>query len=51
MNPSLIWSGFTPGPSGSNSLIYQHGPAFWIGLTYIYILVSFSTALLAVSAV
>ena len=47
----LIWSGFTPGPSGSNSLIYQHGPAFWIGLTYIYILVSFSTALLAVSAV
>jgi len=47
----LIWSGFTPGPSGSNSLIYQHGPAFWIGLTYIYVLVSFSTALLAVSAV
>jgi diguanylate cyclase (GGDEF)-like protein/PAS domain S-box-containing protein len=47
----LIWSGFAPGPSGSNSLIYQHGPAFWIGLTYIYILVSFSTALLAVSAV
>lgn len=47
----LIWSGFTPGPSGSNSLIYQHGLAFWIGLTYIYVLVSFSTALLAVSAV
>ena len=47
----LIWSGFAPGPSGSNSLIYLHGPAFWIGLTYIYMLVSFSTALLAVSAV
>jgi len=26
----LIWSGFTPGPPGSNSIIYNHGPAYWI---------------------
>ncbi len=36
----LIWSGFTPGPSGSNSIIYIHGPAYWImtAISVLYLL-------------
>jgi PAS domain S-box-containing protein len=26
----LVWSGFSPGPQGSNLLIYEHGPWFWL---------------------
>jgi diguanylate cyclase (GGDEF)-like protein len=32
----LIWTGFDPGPSGSNSLIYEHGPWFWVEILIIY---------------
>jgi len=32
----LVWSGFTPGPSGSNLLIYHHGPYFWFALFCVY---------------
>lgn len=36
----LVWSDFLPGPSGSNLLIYQHGPGFlWImACSYLYTL-------------
>ena len=47
----LIWVSFSPGPEGTNSLIYHHGPAFWIAIAYIFILVSVGTALLILSAV
>lgn len=36
---SLIWSGFRPGPAGTNSLIYEHGPLFWVGIIYIFTIV------------
>jgi len=32
----LVWKSFDPGPSGSNILIYNHGPWFWVALVYIY---------------
>lgn len=47
----LIWSSFPPGPAGSNSLIYHHGIAFWIGMAYIFILVSSATYVLLKSTV
>jgi diguanylate cyclase (GGDEF)-like protein/PAS domain S-box-containing protein len=42
----LIWPGFSPGPAGSNLLIYQHGPGFWFYLASIVILILFATVLL-----
>jgi diguanylate cyclase (GGDEF)-like protein/PAS domain S-box-containing protein len=47
----LIWSSFSPGPAGSNSLIYNHGPAFWVGIAYIFSMISFATAFFIISAV
>jgi diguanylate cyclase (GGDEF)-like protein len=37
---NLIWTGFAPGPPGTNTVIYLHGPAFdWVmGSTYLYVL-------------
>ena len=37
----LIWNGFSPGPVGSNSLIYSHGILFWVAISYIFFLVVF----------
>jgi diguanylate cyclase (GGDEF)-like protein/PAS domain S-box-containing protein len=31
----LIWTGFTPGPTGTNSYIYSHGIWFWVATIYI----------------
>ncbi len=42
----LIWVNFLPGPPGTNSLIYQHGPAFWVAVAYIFSVVVFANALL-----
>jgi diguanylate cyclase (GGDEF)-like protein/PAS domain S-box-containing protein len=42
----LIWSGFTPGPMGTNSLIYHHGWWFWVEIIYIYSLVFIAAGLL-----
>ena len=28
----LVWTGFADGPSGTNSLIYQHGPVFFLAV-------------------
>lgn len=47
----LIWIGFSPGPPGSNSLIYHHGPFFWIGIAYIFTIMSFATTTLILGAV
>jgi diguanylate cyclase (GGDEF)-like protein/PAS domain S-box-containing protein len=41
-----IWSGFSPGPVGTNSLIYAHGWWFWLEMIYVYFLVFLSTAVL-----
>ena len=47
----MIWISFSPGPIGTNSLIYHHGPAFWIAMAYIFIMVSIGTAVLIFSTV
>lgn len=45
-----VWSGFSPGPDGSNLIVYEHGPGFlWImGCVYVYVLIG---ALLLLRAV
>ncbi|MEW6094325.1 MAG: histidine kinase N-terminal 7TM domain-containing protein [Chloroflexota bacterium] len=35
----LIWQGFTPGPAGSNTIIYEHGPGFFVLISYDYLIV------------
>ena len=42
----LIWTGFTPGPAGSNSLIYEHGPWFWLEIFIIYTIIFCATLVL-----
>lgn len=36
---NLIWNGFTPGPAGTNSIIYGHGAGFYILIAYDYAVV------------
>jgi diguanylate cyclase (GGDEF)-like protein len=37
----LVWSSFSPSPvPGSNLYVYHHGPAFWVGVIYAYLLVA-----------
>lgn len=43
---SLIWTGFTPGPPGSNAYIYEHGPAFYFMVIYDYVLVLITLSIL-----
>jgi diguanylate cyclase (GGDEF)-like protein/PAS domain S-box-containing protein len=33
----LIWSGFMPGPHGTNKLIYLRGPAWYWSIAYVYL--------------
>ena len=47
----LLWPGFLPGPAGSNSLIYLHGPVFWVAMVYVYSVIFAGTALLITYAV
>jgi diguanylate cyclase (GGDEF)-like protein/PAS domain S-box-containing protein len=47
----LIWSSYTLGKVGTNSIIYNHGPGFWVGIVYIFTLVAFSTVYLILSSV
>lgn len=47
----LVWTDFSPGPLGTNSLIYHHGPVFWLNIAYIFTIVSFATTFLIVFAV
>ncbi len=46
----LIWTGFSPGPSGSNLLVYHHGLWFWVHTASIYAYTFMATLLLARSA-
>jgi len=32
----LVWSGFDPGPEGSNLIIYQHGLWYWVVVATVY---------------
>jgi len=36
---NLIWTGFTPGPEGSNSIIYHHGIGYFVLVAYSYFLI------------
>ena len=47
----LVWISFTPGSPGTNSLVYHHGPAFWLGAAYIFTMVIFATTFIIISAV
>jgi PAS domain S-box-containing protein len=47
----LIWNGFSPGPAGTNSMIYSHGILFWVAISYIFFLVFVSSYLLFFSTV
>ena len=47
----LVWLDFLPGPPGTNSLIYRHGPVFWLGIAYVFTMVSFATTFLVVFTV
>ncbi len=43
----FIWTGFTPGPSGSNQILYHHGTWFWIGfMGYSYLMLLSSIGIL-----
>lgn len=43
----LVWTSFSPSPvPGSNLYLYHHGPAFWAGVGYAYLLITASLLLL-----
>jgi len=46
----LIWTGFLPGPAGSNQIIYQHGSLFWIGFMGYSYLMLFSSILILINS-
>lgn len=47
----LIWGGFEPGLPGSNSIVYQRGPLFWLSGAYTGICCFLAITLLVFSAV
>ena len=47
----LIWSSYSLGQVGTNSIIYNHGPAFWVEIAYIFALVAISATFLILSSV
>ncbi len=44
---ALIWTGFIPGPSGLNVILYQHGIGFYFLSAYDYLLALISVVVLA----
>lgn len=42
----LVWTGFLPGPSGSNFIVYQHGPGFFWVMFWVYAYVFAGSSLL-----
>lgn len=46
-----VWTGFSPGPAGSNSIIYQHGPGFFAILAALVLCVVLAALVLGLSAV
>ncbi len=45
-----VWIGFTPGPAGSNLLIYHHGPVYSAIVVWIYVYLACACGLLVRSA-
>jgi diguanylate cyclase (GGDEF)-like protein/PAS domain S-box-containing protein len=43
----LVWASFAPGPPGTNSLIYYHGPWFWVGMAWVYVIMFIATVMFA----
>jgi diguanylate cyclase (GGDEF)-like protein/PAS domain S-box-containing protein len=43
---NLVWTGFTPGPAGTNSYIYLHGIWFWVETVFINCLLLVGTLVL-----
>jgi len=39
----LVWQGFEAGPAGSNLLIYQHGPGFYLVMLVVYGYIAMAT--------
>jgi PAS domain S-box-containing protein len=46
----LVWTGFSPGPAGSNLLIYHHGPGFWFVMASVYVYLSVAALVLVRTA-
>ncbi|PKO12072.1 MAG: hypothetical protein CVU39_25985 [Chloroflexi bacterium HGW-Chloroflexi-10] len=38
---ALVWPGFGAIDSQTNFMVYEHGPFFWVGIIYIYLLMFF----------
>ncbi|MBP7686709.1 MAG: PAS domain-containing protein, partial [Thermoflexales bacterium] len=45
-----IWTGFQSNPLGENLLIYEHGPAFWVIVVYLYFATAAATFVLTRNA-
>jgi len=46
----LLWTGFSPGPAGSQQIVYHHGPVFYLIVAALYALILPATVLLVRSA-
>ena len=38
----LLWSSYSAGPEGTNIILYNRGPAFWVSIAFAYLLVLIS---------
>ncbi|AFZ15194.1 diguanylate cyclase with PAS/PAC sensor [Crinalium epipsammum PCC 9333] len=47
----LVWTGFLPGASGSNLIVYQHGPGFFWVMFWVYVYVFAGSSLLFKAAI
>jgi len=45
-----LWTDYLPGPAGTNSFVYIHGPAYYLVAAYVYLLVLIGCVLVARSA-
>jgi diguanylate cyclase (GGDEF)-like protein len=46
-----LWADFVPGPAGSNAIIYEHGPAYYVIAAGVFVFVLAGCALVARAAV
>jgi PAS domain-containing protein len=46
---NLIWTSYTPAPDALNTIIYGHGPGFWIMIAYNYLILLVATLILLFS--
>ena len=47
----LVWTSFTPSPSGENLIVYGHGAWFWIFVAYAYAALSISILLIVYASI